>query len=169
MGRTAGFYVPGAVQIVIGSPFGPGGIPVVIPNLPQGVNFPFVMSGRASDEFANADQNTDTVTQEVGLDGEVVYSVTYDRSGTLTITAMKSSFINIALSLAHKALRNPVVPLVFLLPVKFNDPFAVGKTMNARDCVIQRAPPMSFAATEGTNAWTLLAADMDINHGARVF
>ena len=169
MPRHAGFYIPGAVQILIGSPVGFGGASVAIPGLPPGANFPFVMSGRASDEFASADRSVDSVTMQVGIDGEGVYVVTFDRSGELTVTVMESSFLNIALSTAHNAATNPKNPLLFTLPVKFNDPFALNKSMTARSCVIKRPPPMSFSGTAGTNAWSLLSIDMEINHGARVF
>ena len=168
MPRHAGFYIPGAVQILIGSPVGPLGAAVLIPGLPPGVTFPFIMSGRASDEFASADRSVDSVTMEVGIDGEGVYVVTFDRSGELTITVMESSFLNIALSLAHNALTSNN-PLLFTLPVTFNDPFALNKKMTARSCVIKRPPPMTFSGTAGTNAWSLMSIDMEINHGARTF
>ena len=169
MGRNAGFYVAGKVQIIIGTPVGPLAVPVAIPGLPEGVGFPFVMSGRPADEFASADRNTDSVTLEVGTDGEGVFNITFDKSGTMTITVMETSFLNIALSLAHTAMTNEVAPLLFTLPVKYNDPFAISKNVIASNCVIQRPPPMTFGATAGTNAWVLLAHQVEINHGARIF
>lgn len=169
MPRIAGFYVPGKVQIVIGVPVGPASVPVDIPGLPEGVGFPFTATGRGTDEFATASRTTDSVTLEVGLDGEGVFNVTFDRSGTLTLTFMKFSFLNIALSAAHNAMQNPINPLLFTLPVKYNDPYAVNRSMTARDCVVQRPPDWSAAASEGENAWSLLAHETSFNHGARVF
>ena len=167
--RNAGFYVPGAVQVILGAPIGLGGLAVVIPNLPAGVGFPFLMSGRASDEFASADQTEDTVSLEVGADGEGVYVLSFNRSGTLVITVMKTSFLNVGLSFAHNAMRNQANPLIFTIPVTYKDPFAIGSKMSAKACVLQRSPPMTFGASVGTNAWTLLTHDLEINHGANAF
>ena len=169
MPRFAGFYVPGKVQIIIGTPVGPAAAPVTIPGLPEGIGFPFIATGRGTDEFANATRNTDSVTLEVGTDGEGVFNVTFDRSGTLTLTFKKFSFLNIALSAAHNALTNPISPLLFTLPVKYNDPYAINRNMTARNCIVQRPPDWIAAAQEGENAWVLLAHEADLNHGARVF
>lgn len=169
MPRFAGFYVPGQVNINIGTPVGFGAAEVLVPGLPLGVGFPFDISGRATDEFFNMDQNVDTVTLEAGVDGEVVYSVTYDQTSTVTINVMKSSFVNIALSAAHNAIRNPIEPLLFTFPVRAFDPNAVGRFGEAQNCIVQRNPPLAFGATEGENSFTLLAATSIISHGARVF
>jgi len=155
--------------VSIGTPLGFGGIPVTIPNLPVGVSFNQILSGRAVDEFFNMDQNVDTVSSEVGLDGEVVYSVTYDQSAAITLTLMKSSTLNIALSLAHNAMRNPLNQLLFTFPVRVFDPNSVGRLGDAQNCVITRNPPLSFGAAEGENSWALIAATHEISHGARVF
>lgn len=169
MPRFAGFYVPGAVTVNIGSPVGFGGAEIIIPNLPIGTGFPLTLSGRAADEFFSMDQNVDTVTSEVGLDGEVVYAVTYDQTAAITFNVMKSSIANIVLSAAHNAMRNPISQLLFTFPVRVFDPNSLGRFGDAQNCVIVRNPPLSFGAAEGENSWSLIAATNTINHGARAF
>lgn len=168
--RFAGFYAPGAVTIVIGVPVGPAPFAqVAIPGLEGPAAFPFVLSGRASDEFFTAARNVDTVSMEVGTDGEAVANVTFDRSGTLTLVVMRSSYLNIALSLAHRALENPINPLFFTFPVEYTDPYSIGSNVVAQNCIIQRPADLSLGATQGNNTWTLLSHDTTISHGARTF
>ena len=167
--RFAGFYVPGSVNISIGSPLGPGGAAVVIPNLPLGVSFPFNVTGRATDEFVSGSQTVDTAAMLVGADGEAVVTLSADKSGMITVTLMASSIVNIALTLAHKAMSNPLAPLLFTFPVSVVDPNSLATVFEGNNCVIQRAPDFAFSGTERTNAWVFLTPEYAAAHGARIF
>lgn len=167
--RFAGPYIPGLVQIVVGAPVGPLGANVVIPNLPAGATFPLLITGRASDNFSNASQSTDSVSLTVGADGEVVANVSFDKTGSMTVTLMASSLNNLAFSAAHALLTNPITPVFFTFPVTIKDPNAVGDLVSGANCVFQRAPDHVRGAQEGTNSWVFLSADLRIMHGARIF
>ena len=167
--RFAGFYVPGSVNISIGSPLGPGGAAVVIPNLPFGVSFPFNVTGRATDEFVSGDQTVDTATMLTGADGEAVVTLSADKSGMITVTLMESSLVNLALTLAHKALSNPIAPLLFTFPVIVTDPNSLAMVFEGNNCIIKKAPPFAFSGTARTNAWEFLTPEYTASHGARIF
>jgi hypothetical protein len=167
--RFAGFYVPGSIIITIGAPVGPLGLAVNIPNLPVGLAFPLNTTGRAADSFATAAQTVDTVTMVVGSDGEVVFVLSNDMSGNMVVNLQRSSVMNLALTQMHKAMRNPVAPLLFTVPVTIKDPNAVGSIFEGNNCAIQRSPDLDYGATEGMNAWTFLAAEYNGSHGARIF
>ena len=169
MSRYAGPYQPGAVQIIIGAPVGPLGVAVVIPNLPAGATFPILVTGRSADSFSSATQTTDTNSMVAGADGEVVHVLSYDPTGSITISVMQSSITNLVFSAAHTAMSNRIAPLAFTFPVTVKDPLAQGDLVTGTNCVIQRAPDHTRGASEGNNAWTFLAADLRILHGARFF
>lgn len=167
--RFAGFYVPGLVLITVAAPVGPAGAAVVIPGLPAEAAFPLTVTGRAADTFAAGDQTTDTFTLQAGADGEVVAVRSLDPTGSITITCMRSSIANLAFSAAHNASRNNLVPLFFTFPVTVKDPLSPGSIFSGLNCVIQRAAPVEYGASEGENTWTFLAAQYAASHGARVF
>jgi len=167
--RFAGPYVPGLVQIIVGAPVGALGAAVIIPNLPQGATFPLLITGRAADSFVTATQTTDTTSFTVGADGESVANISYDKTGSITISLMASSLNNLALSAAHALLSNSVQPLFFTFPVTIKDPNAKGDLVTGANCVIQRAPDYTRGAAEGTNSWVLLSAALRLLHGARIF
>jgi len=167
--RFAGPYYPGLVQIIIGAPTGPGGAQVVIPNLPAGAGFPLLVTGKAADGFAAATQTTDSLSLVVGADGEVVANVSSDKTGSITISIMHSSLNNLTFSAAHALLTNPIAPVFFTLPVTVKDPFSAGNLVTGANCNFQRSADYARGATEGTNAWVLLSADLRIFHGARIF
>lgn len=167
--RFAGIYTPGLVQMIIGAPVGPGGIAIVIPNLPAGATFPILITGRANDNFLTATQTTDSEAYNVGADGEVVAVRSFDKTGMFTFTVMASSINNLVFSAAHAALNNPIAPLDFRFPVQATDPASIGDIVTGANCGIQRAPDYVKGAAEGNNAWVFLASDIRIQHGARIF
>ena len=167
--RFAGPYVPGLVQIIVGAPIAALGAAVVIPNLPPGATFPLLITGRAADSFVTGTQTTDSMSLTVGADGEVVANVSFDKTGSLTISLMASSLNNLAFSAAHALLTNSIAPVFFTFPVTVKDPNAKGDLVTGANCNFQRAPDYTRGAAEGTNSWVLLSAALRILHGARIF
>lgn len=168
MARFTGFYVAGEI-ITTFSVRGPGGSSVSIPGLTGPAAFPFIFSsGRSEGEFLNIAQNVDQA-MTVGADGEAVASITYNKSGNIVVTVMEGSLLNVAFSLAYKALTNQSLPSKFVIGCTIVDPNSPGTLINAPQCILSRSADVAYDATPGTKTWTLLAAELENNHGARVF
>lgn len=169
MRRNAGFYRPSDVIVTVGAPQGPGGLAVTIPNLPEGLSLPFVVSGFAEDAFISAVKDEDDVTLSTGSDGESVNVVNENGNGTITMSLKHSSISNVLFSSIRAAFMNKLVPLAFVFPIEITDVNSSGTVASCPACTIRKIADFGRGANEGDNEWIFNAPDIEIFHAGRVF
>lgn len=102
-------------------------------------------------------ENKNTMT--VGADGEVMHSLHAGKSGTITVTLLKTSPVNKKLSLAYNAQSQSSA-------LWGNNVFVIrnsvsGDITTARACAFQKQPDHANAKDGGTVAWVFDAGKID--------
>jgi hypothetical protein len=95
-------------------------------------------------------------TMTIGADGEVMHSLHADKSGTITVTLLKTSPVNKKLSLAYNAQSQSSATWGNNVIVIRNT--ASGDISTARSCAFQKQPDFNNAKEGGTVAWYSTAA-----------
>ena len=90
-------------------------------------------------------------TMTIGADGEVMHSLHADKSGTITVTLLKTSPVNKKLSLAYNAQSQSSATWGNNVIVIRNT--ASGDISTARSCEFQKQPDFNNAKEGGTVAW----------------
>ena len=90
-------------------------------------------------------------TMTIGADGEVMHSLHADKSGTITVTLLKTSPVNKKLSLAYNAQSQSSATWGNNVIVIRNT--ASGDISTARSCAFQKQPDFNNAKEGGTVAW----------------
>ena len=90
-------------------------------------------------------------TMTIGADGEVLHSLHADKSGTITVTLLKTSPLNKKLSLAFNAQSQSSATWGNNVIVIRNT--ASGDISTARSCAFQKQPDFNNAKEGGTVAW----------------
>lgn len=98
-------------------------------------------------------------TMTVGADGEVMHSLHADKSGTITVTLLKTSPVNKKLSLAYNAQSQSSATWGNNVIVIRNT--ASGDSTTARSCAFQKQPDHNNAKEGGTVAWVFDGGKID--------
>ena len=98
-------------------------------------------------------------TMTIGADGEVMHSLHADKSGTITVTLLKTSPVNKKLSLAYNAQSQSSATWGNNVIVIRNT--ASGDISTARSCAFQKQPDFNNAEEGGTVAWVLDCGKID--------
>ncbi|EIJ8991227.1 DUF3277 family protein [Salmonella enterica] len=98
-------------------------------------------------------------TMTIGADGEVMHSLHADKSGTITVTLLKTSPVNKKLSLAYNAQSQSSATWGNNVIVIRNT--ASGDISTARSCAFQKQPDFNNAKDGGTVAWVFDCGKID--------
>ena len=98
-------------------------------------------------------------TMTIGADGEVMHSLHADKSGTITVTLLKTSPVNKKLSLAYNAQSQSSATWGNNVIVIRNS--ASGDISTARSCAFQKQPDFNNAKDGGTVAWVFDCGKID--------
>ena len=98
-------------------------------------------------------------TMTIGADGEVMHSLHADKSGTITVTLLKTSPVNKKLSLAYNAQSQSSATWGNNVIVIRNT--ASGDISTARSCAFQKHPDFNNAKEGGTVAWVFDCGKID--------
>lgn len=98
-------------------------------------------------------------TMTIGADGEVMHSLHADKSGTITVTLLKTSPVNKKLSLAYNAQSQSSATWGNNVIVIRNT--ASGDISTARSCAFQKQPDFNNAKAGGTVAWVFDCGKID--------
>ncbi|EHX7229985.1 DUF3277 family protein [Shigella sonnei] len=98
-------------------------------------------------------------TMTIGADGEVMHSLHADKSGTITVTLLKTSPVNKKLSLAYNAQSQSSATRGNNVIVIRNT--ASGDISTARSCAFQKQPDFNNAKEGGTVAWVFDCGKID--------
>ncbi|EBC0682316.1 DUF3277 family protein [Salmonella enterica] len=98
-------------------------------------------------------------TMTIGADGEVMHSLHADKSGTITVTLLKTSPVNKKLSLAYNAQSQLSATWGNNVIVIRNT--ASGDISTARSCAFQKQPDFNNAKEGGTVAWVFDCGKID--------
>ncbi|HCL6633690.1 TPA: DUF3277 family protein [Citrobacter freundii] len=98
-------------------------------------------------------------TMTIGADGEVMHSLHADKSGTITVTLLKTSPVNKKLSMAYNAQSQSSATWGNNVIVIRNT--ASGDISTARSCAFQKQPDFNNAKEGGTVAWVFDCGKID--------
>ena len=98
-------------------------------------------------------------TMTIGADGEVMHSLHADKSGTITVTLLKTSPVNKKLSLAYNAQSQSSATWGNNVIVIRNT--ASCDISTARSCAFQKQPDFNNAKEGGTVAWVFDCGKID--------
>lgn len=98
-------------------------------------------------------------TMTIGADGEVMHSLHADKSGTITVTLLKTSPVNKKLSLAYNAQSQSSTTWGNNVIVIRNT--ASDDISTARSCAFQKQPDFNNAKEGGTVAWVFDCGKID--------
>ncbi|EIY4398278.1 TPA: DUF3277 family protein [Escherichia coli] len=98
-------------------------------------------------------------TMTIGADGEVMHSLHADKSGTITVTLLKTSPVNKKLSLAYNTQSQSSATWGNNVIVIRNT--ASGDISTARSCAFQKQPDFNNAKEGGTVAWVFDCGKID--------
>ncbi|MEF3847672.1 DUF3277 family protein [Escherichia coli] len=98
-------------------------------------------------------------TMTIGADGEVMHSLHADKSGTITVTLLKTSPVNKKLSLAYNAQSQSSATWGNNVIVIRNT--ASGDISTARSCAFQKQPDFNNAEEGGTVSWVFDCGKID--------
>lgn len=98
-------------------------------------------------------------TMTIGADGEGMHSLHADKSGTITVTLLKTSPVNKKLSLAYNAQSQSSSTWGKNIIVIRNT--ASGDISTARECAFQKQPDFNNAKEGGTVAWVFDCIKID--------
>ncbi|EAR8221547.1 DUF3277 family protein [Salmonella enterica] len=98
-------------------------------------------------------------TMTIGADGEVMHSLHADKSGTITVTLLKTSPVNKKLSLAYNAQSQSSATWGNNVIVIRNT--TSGDISTARSCAFQKQPDFNNAKEGGTVAWVFDCGKID--------
>lgn len=98
-------------------------------------------------------------TMTIGADGEVMHSLHADKSGTITVTLLKTSPVNKKLSLAYNAQSQSSSTWGNNVIVIRNT--VSGDISTARSCAFQKQPDFNNAKEGGTVAWVFDCGKID--------
>ena len=98
-------------------------------------------------------------TMTIGADGEVMHSLHAGKSGTITVTLLKTSPVNKKLSLAYNAQSQSSATWGNNVIVIRNT--ASGDISTARSCAFQKQPDFNNAKEGGTVAWVFDCGKID--------
>lgn len=98
-------------------------------------------------------------TMTIGADGEGMHSLHADKSGTITVTLLKTSPVNKKLSLAYNAQSQSSSTWGKNVIVIRNT--ASGDVSTARECAFQKQPDFNNAKEGGTVAWVFECVKID--------
>ncbi|MBG6243111.1 MAG: DUF3277 family protein [Candidatus Symbiopectobacterium sp. Dall1.0] len=98
-------------------------------------------------------------TMTLGADGEVMHSLHADKSGTITVTLLKTSPVNKKLSLAYNAQSLSSALWGNNVIVVRNS--VSGDIATARSCAFQKQPDFNNAKEGGTVSWVFDCGKID--------
>lgn len=102
----------------------------------------------------------DSMSMEIGMQGDATLSQTTDKSGTLTIKLLAGSETNTFLSLKANATD---AGSVFSAPMVITEVGSSGK-VTATKCVIKKIPDFGRGATASEVEWVFISGDVAITH-----
>lgn len=114
--------------------------------------------GRNRDEFLSIEEDEDSVSEEIGLDGEVCISPGISDIAKIELTIMQSSTVNDQLSIIHNLRRVPgMAGAIHPFFVKDGNGNAL---YTAANTWISKAPPVKFGEKPQTRVWTFKCAEL---------
>lgn len=113
----------------------------------------------ASEEGIKVSPRDNINNLAVGADGTPMHSLSANKSGTITVTLLKTSPVNAKLSALY-ALQtaSPALHGQNTISIATN---LGGDVITCQQCAFQKAPDLSYAAQGGTNEWTFDAGIID--------
>lgn len=116
-----------------------------------------ISQGMGDGDFISVEPMSDRYADKVGIDGNVARSKNNDKRATVKITTMEGGSANALLQQLHNA------DAVGALSVVDLNGSAI---VSATKAWIKKLPTMKRGKEVGANEWTLLAADMNLQHSA---
>jgi hypothetical protein len=164
-----GSHNPLLVTATIGTPLAPFNVPVVIPGLPAGINFPFAIPGKAADGFFTNTMSADFASLVTGAEGNTGIVINMDASSNFAITLQHGTIGNRALSILYNAQRLMGTQLpIFTFPVAYRDNNNTPpETHDGFNCLIAKRPDVSYGASIGTLVWGFVSVTTVSNFSSR--
>lgn len=171
MAGYSGQYNTRLITMTVGLPAGVGGVAIPIPGLPQGFQFPLIVTGLATDNFFTVTNTTDMVSMAVGTEGLVTHIINADESGNVSVNLKQGTVAVRALGLLFRAQRligaGQLPPFTF--PVGVRDTNCTPpETHEAQNCLILRQPDVTFGAGEPEITFGFVAAQIISNWSSRL-
>ena len=114
----------------------------------------FEVTGYAEDSMVEISRNSEARTLHVGAQGEVVVTLTADRSGQIKINLKQNSPANQKLTELYNQLES------FSCIVK--DSSLPNSSASGSECYVQKLPDWKRGKEVGEVEWVLLVADLDM-------
>lgn len=112
-----------------------------------------------ADEGITIEMAGDKNTMTIGADGEGMHSLHADKSGTVTVTLLKTSHTNAKLMALYQA-QTLATSLHGQNVITITNP-QTGDVTTCRQCAFKKLPPNVYAKDGGTNAWVFDAIKID--------
>lgn len=112
-----------------------------------------------SDEGITIEMAGDKNTMTVGADGEGMHSLHADKSGTVTVTLLKTAPANAKLMALYN-LQTNTTSLHGQNVITITNP-QTGDVVTCRQCAFRKLPTNAYAKDGGTNAWTFDVIKID--------
>lgn len=112
-----------------------------------------------SDDGITVEMAGDKNTMTVGADGEGMHSLHSDKSGTVTVTLLKTAPANAKLMALYNLQTNSSA-LHGQNVITITNP-QTGDVVTCRQCAFRKLPPNVAAKDGGTNAWTFDVIKVD--------
>jgi len=112
-----------------------------------------------ADEGISIEMAGDKNTMTVGADGEGMHSLHADKSGTITVTLLKTSPVNAKLQALYN-LQTNASGLHGQNVITTTNP-QTGDVVTARQCAFRKLPNNMYGKDGGTNAWVFDAIKID--------
>lgn len=171
MAGYTGQYNTRLITMTVGIPAGVGGINVPIPGLPQGFQFPLIITGRATDNFYTVTNAADMVSTAVGTEGLVTHVINADESGNVSVTLKQGGLAVRTLGILFRAQRligeGQLPPFTFPVGIRDNN-CTPPETHDALNCMILRQPDVTFGAGEPEITVGFVAAQVISNWSSRL-
>lgn len=119
-----------------------------------------IIDGFQAGDACTAQSNSDAFSMESGADGEVLFTKSNDRTGTIELTLMYSSEANRTLSELHQL---DLQSNAGLTSITITDTRG-GCEVFAKNCRISKLPDLTLGQEAGTLTWPLHCADLSVKY-----
>lgn len=125
-----------------------------------------VVTGFSSqDTSVSIEYNEDQVSQDVGASGDVVYSISANKSATLTLSLQQTSPTNDYLEkIASQTLGMDTANNFGAVPLSIRDITAGSALYAADECVIQKVAKEDFGKKVTTREWKLFISKLRVTN-----
>jgi hypothetical protein len=164
--RNAGTYDFHNSRLELLAPITRGLVPVPQLFAVPGIVYPTTVSGYMDGTGISIAPDAANVTRTIGLDSEVIWNISRNTGGTITVTLMRSSFHNGLLSRAVNMIRRGI-PVAF--PINFIDADSLGTTHSCAIAMPQGMATDERSAQANGYTWIFECGDLKSNIEGSIF